>query len=63
MSGGPIVLLEVAEASHRDIRERIERLGPEYRRDFLTEHRVHGTVIVFGEVGLVAERLNLPKSS
>lgn len=53
---GSIVLMEVAPATHNDILTRIERLGPIYRRDFLTYRRDVGTVIVFGEVGLVVER-------
>jgi hypothetical protein len=53
---GSIVLLGVAPATHNDILTRIEKLGPIYRRDFLTYRRDVGTIIVFGEVGLVIER-------
>ena len=50
-----MVLLKISKASHDDIRERIERLGPIYTRDFLFQDRTHGVVIRFGEVRLVVE--------
>lgn len=48
-----MVLLKVNKASLQDIKARIEALGPIYIRDFIFFDRTHGTVIKFGEVGLV----------
>lgn len=49
-------ILEVAMATHDDIRKRIEALGPLYVHDFLTVTKEHGVLIVFGETALAVER-------
>jgi hypothetical protein len=56
MSSGAIVLFKIEPTSHADIYARLQELGPEYIRDYVTWHRQHGPVIVFGEVGLVADQ-------
>lgn len=50
-----MVLLKVNKSSHEDIESRIIALGPIYTRDFLINSMEHGTIIAFGEVGLVIE--------
>lgn len=56
MSNGTIVLFKIEPTSHADIYARLQELGPEYIRDYVTWHRQHGQVIVFGEVGLIADQ-------
>ena len=51
-----LVLLKVNESSHKDIHDRIEKLGPIYTADFFKHDERHGLVIVFGEVGLVIDK-------
>lgn len=50
-----MVLLKINKSSHEDIESRIVSLGPIYARDFLLNTMEHGTIIVFGEVGLVID--------
>ena len=56
-----MVLLKVNKASLQDIKSRIEALGPIYIRDFIFFDRTHGTVIKFGEVGLVEDDTDAEK--
>jgi hypothetical protein len=49
-------LLEVSQATHDDILARLERVGPDYIREYVHESPFDGKVIVLGDVGLVVEK-------
>lgn len=56
-----LTLLKVAPETHADIWDRLNALGDEYVRDYTRWHKEHGTVIAFGEIGLVKDDAGAPK--